>query len=200
MTKLVFSLLAAALVVVGAQAIIKEQCSWIIGKHPFDEERISGLWHVIAVAKNAPEQEPKTCAQYNVTYDKSNGDEKYIVKFTALDKEKKMVSFEGISKPRKSDRRSMFLGVMKKTGSETYDGIYNEAIVATDYDTYAVYVGCKPIFDSTTNEFGRRFVAAVLSRRPTLNEDIKNTLINVLSGYDIEPTNFKTVEHVDCPQ
>ncbi|XP_071439727.1 uncharacterized protein [Hetaerina americana] len=200
MAKVFFSLVVAVLVAVGAQANIKDQCSWFVGKHPFEEKRMEGIWHVIASASNHPDITTRTCARYNITYKKSDDDTKFIVKLSGLDKERKLMSFEGISRPKGSERRSMFLGVLKKIDSETYDGVYKEAILVSDYDTYAAYIGCRPTFDPVTNEFGRRYMAAVVSRKPTLSEDIKNTLINVFSGYNIDPSEFKHVEHKDCHQ
>ncbi|XP_071439627.1 uncharacterized protein [Hetaerina americana] len=200
MAKLQFSLVVAVLLVVGAQALVKEQCSPLIGKHPFDENRISGVWYIVACANSHPELQPGSCGRYNITYDSTKDDEKYMIQFSGLDKERKSFSYEGISRPSRTDRQSMFYGVIKKAGSESFEGIYRQAVLATDYDTYAIFIGCRSTFDPDTLQFGRRYHAAVLSRQQTLNEDVKKTLIDVLSGYDLVPSEFKPMEHVDCPQ
>ncbi|XP_046387945.1 uncharacterized protein LOC124157344 [Ischnura elegans] len=200
MAKLQLSLVAAMLLVAGAHAAIKDKCPFAIGKYPFDPEKMVGKWYVITCASNHPDQETKYCPKYEVTYQKTSGDEKFEVKFTALDKNRKELSYEGVSKPWQNEKVSMLFGVMKKSDAEKYDGVYMESIIATDYDNYAVYLGCKPTFDAAKNDFGRQYRAAVLSRKPTLSEDIKKTLVNVLSGYDIKETEFKVMEHTECPE
>jgi Lipocalin / cytosolic fatty-acid binding protein family len=75
--------------------------------------------------------------------------------------------------------------------------VFEQSIVATDYDTYAVVIFCNPTFNSETKEFGRDMIANIYARGKTMSEDTLKTLKSIVTSYDVEYNSMKKVAH-DC--
>ena len=76
-----------------------------------------------------------------------------------------------------------------------YAAVYKQAIIATDYATYALYMACRPEFDATTKTFGRSLYAEVWARQGvTLSKDTIDTLTSVLGSYDVDPASIKIMD------
>jgi hypothetical protein len=76
--------------------------------------------------------------------------------------------------------------------------VYKQSIVATDYDTYAIFVGCKMEFDEPKKTFNRELHAKIWGRKTSLSEETLKVLINILSSYDINMDEVKMINHTDC--
>jgi hypothetical protein len=75
--------------------------------------------------------------------------------------------------------------------------VYKKSIIATDYETYALSVACRPTFNSETKEFGRDLIAHIYARGKTLSEETLKTLKSTLTSYDIAYDSIKMMVH-DC--
>ncbi|KAJ9586121.1 hypothetical protein L9F63_020233 [Diploptera punctata] len=95
-------------------------------------------------------------------------------------------------------KTGIVLAVFKKDDSDKWSDVYKKSILATDYTSYALTLSCKQKFDEKTKEFTRHAVPEIWSRNLTLSQDVMDTLVNVVSGYDIDPSTIQKIDHTNC--
>ncbi|CAB3383356.1 Hypothetical predicted protein [Cloeon dipterum] len=183
--------LAALLAVAAADHHFK-RCPWTIGKYPFDEAKFAGEWNAIAYLPNEKFGEKK-CTKLSVSSFKGESGTTLNYKFTYIqdgkNKAGEMITFS------KGDKGAMAYATYKKEETSTFSPVYKQAIVATDYDTYALFLACRPTFNEETKEFGRDLHATILSRTTTLPEEKLKTLKSLLTSYDIEYDSIKLADN-----
>ncbi|XP_054152596.1 apolipoprotein D-like [Oppia nitens] len=71
--------------------------------------------------------------------------------------------------------------------------IKHYAVLATDYDSYALVWNCQPMI------VGHRQSAQIMSRRPTLDRKVIAELRELLANYDINQHYLTIVRQTNCP-
>ena len=188
------AVLALVAAVSGGMVSKPVKCPMAIGKYPFDMEKFQGDWYVAAGNERALEKKGK-CGKINFPYDKDykEGEAAMHSRFTGVSaKDSTPIAYENYFTPLFSDKAASYYGVSRPEGTNTYTPLYKHAIIATDYSSYAVYVACRPDFDANTKLFSRAIYAEIWTRQGiSLSKDTYETLTNVLSSYDIEPSSIK---------
>lgn len=168
---------------------------------------MAGEWYLV----NAIMDKSFTCGKfdYQVTKDA------HVIQFSGKMEDGTPFKGESFAQPMfgKPEKGANMLAVWKKesgnytgkykfnTVQQTYkffSGIFKQSIAVTDYENYAVFIGCRNIFDETTKSFNRHIKAGILSRKPTLPVETIQVLKNVISGYDIDVSTMKSIEHTSC--
>jgi len=189
------ALLALFVAVVAAGDLRKPKCPMAPGKYPFDAEKFSGEWNLVAGCSSSLESKGK-CGKYNVVYQKDNKDVAMTTRYTGVStKDSTPITFEALTSAVISDKAAFGYSVSRHEGSNSYSEVYKQSIIATDYNTYALYVACRPVFDAQNKNFDRKIYAEIWARQGvTLSKDTLDTLTSVLASYDIDTTDIKTVE------
>ncbi|XP_059486700.1 uncharacterized protein LOC132203163 [Neocloeon triangulifer] len=193
MNRYIFAL--AALLAVAAADHHQKKCPWVTGKYPFDESKFAGDWNVIAYVPN-PNFGEKKCTKLSVAAFKGEAGTTLNYKFNYFQDGKAKIG-EMISYL-KGDKGAMSYSTYKKEETSKFSPVFKQAIVATDYDSYAVCVTCRPTFNEETKEFSRDLYAVILARSATLPEDKLKTLKSILTSYDIEYDSIKLMDHTNC--
>ncbi|XP_069692730.1 apolipoprotein D-like [Periplaneta americana] len=174
----------------------KNRCPVALGRYPFNDTKFSGEWHLIAGTPLFGTKLSR-CGKY--TLERVTNEEYDIsVKYTATGDDGKPLVIEGLSKAYKPERSSLALGVWRKEGSEEWNGVYKQSVVATDYDNFAVFMACRPLFDPATKGFGRSMMAQIWGRNETLSKEVQDTLLSFLAGFDVDSESIQIVDRSNC--
>ncbi|XP_065341741.1 apolipoprotein D-like [Cloeon dipterum] len=181
----------AALLAVAAADYHFKRCPRTIGKYPFDEAKFAGEWNAVAYLPNGQFDENR-CTKLSVSSFKGESGTTLNYKLTYIldgkNKAGEVITFS------KGDKGAVAYATYKKDETSNFTAVYKQAIVATDYDTYAVFVACRPTFNEESKEFGRDLHATILSRTTTLPEEKLKTLKSLLTSYDIEYDSIKRAD------
>ncbi|XP_034242997.1 bilin-binding protein-like [Thrips palmi] len=187
-----------ALVAAASAHFYKPSCPMVPGKYPFDLDKFQGDWYLAAGNDLSLELKGK-CGK--VTFptlmkEKEGKDAVLSSRYTGVSiKDNTPIAYDFTMQPIISDKIANLYSVFRAEGSNTYSAIYKTSIVATDYNTYALYLACKPVFNAETKTYGRTLFSEIWTRKDvTLSKDTMDTLTNILSSYDIDATSIKTIE------
>ncbi|XP_065335917.1 apolipoprotein D-like [Cloeon dipterum] len=171
------------------------KCPKVFGKTPFDQQKFAGLWHMISYMETELTEEK--CARMNVTV-KTTEDGATILDYQLPHKtlDGSLKTDEVYSVAEKGKTAESF-AVFKQEGGQWSDP-YKKYIVATDYNTYAITISCKTIFNEEKMKMDRSMCAHVYSRNTTLPQQTLEILHNIMSSYDIDTASMKIMDHSNC--
>ncbi|CAG2065783.1 unnamed protein product [Timema podura] len=159
---------------------------------------MNGDWHLISGTPLMGEKLMTKCGKFSLYHEKKDLTVSTSLKFAGLSAEDNQPAvFEAMGQPMYPNK-SVTYGVWKKGGSSQWSGIYKQAIVATDYDTFAVFVACRPIFKEDTKTFDRHLIGHIWARESTLKPDVIATLKSILIGYDVDPADIHDIDRSNC--
>ncbi|PSN50543.1 hypothetical protein C0J52_03499 [Blattella germanica] len=76
--------------------------------------------------------------------------------------------------------------------------ILRHAVLATDYESYALIHACKEHYDEATDNFSKLVYDQIWSRTPHMDKALLHTLKSVMSSIDIEDDEWQDVTNDAC--
>ncbi|XP_053401113.1 apolipoprotein D-like [Mercenaria mercenaria] len=176
------SLLTVAVI---AQVPEKGKCPDVEVQKDFDPTKYFGKWYEIAKFYTSFETGQK-CNTATYT-PKVNGH--FTVYNTGLDSSDKEVNATGDAySPDENEKAKIKVQFSEKSPYADY------WVLDTDYETYTLIYSCINILDVTHLDF-----SWILSRKPTLDPEIKARLFQKVESYGIKSKNYKDDDQLSCP-
>ncbi|KAF4517092.1 hypothetical protein B566_EDAN007014 [Ephemera danica] len=186
--------LLLALVSVHGLKELTKKCPKVIAKNPFDSSKYFGRWYVVAGLPYSVEDTASAeCVMYDVTKASDSSPIHTTLKYTMNNT---VYTEQMYSRLVPTGGATVY--IIADQGGGNWGDIYKESIVATDYEQYAVLIGCQLIFDPVSKQFGRQLYADIASRTTSLDEKVLDTLKNFISSYDIEATKIIKGDFSNC--
>ena len=77
-------------------------------------------------------------------------------------------------------------------------GVAKHAVLASDYENYAIIHACVEKYDEKTDEFSKLVFDQIWSRSATMDPTLLKTLKSIMSSIDIEDSEWEDVDNTDC--
>ncbi|KAK7794355.1 hypothetical protein R5R35_007239 [Gryllus longicercus] len=176
------------------------RCPPPLGKFPFDAQKFSGEWFVVARTPllKIPDVDSK-CHKFTYSTESQGNETRVSMKITIKTDEKAMEPEVKGHFSNRPNAGSVMQGVWRPSaGDKWMPGVFTTSVLVTDYDTYAVTVTCKEMYFDKTDSFDRLLIPHVLSRTPELEANALAVLKNVLTGIDIDEDTIKDQDNSGC--
>ncbi|CAB3383362.1 Hypothetical predicted protein [Cloeon dipterum] len=166
-------------------------CPELEGKTDFDAEKFSGHWYYAAYNINANRPWTIKCAEFNVTASKSStsGLNKLAYLYSYISNGRKIyvtMKTENFD----PELPGLFYSAGKRIQSDFWSDVHEAAIVATDYENYAVAILCSPVFNIDKKNFEPSLWGYIWSRSRSLDDHTFSVLKNVLVDNGVDVTSI----------
>ncbi|XP_059490102.1 uncharacterized protein LOC132205185 [Neocloeon triangulifer] len=161
-------------------------CPELEGKLDFKPEKFVGQWYYAAYNTNPNRPWQIKCAEFNVTSRQveNTGRHKLNYLFSYISNERKIyvtMHTESVD----PELPGSFYSVGKRVQSDFWSDVHRAAIVATDYENYAVAILCSPVFRVDTKDFEASVWGYIWTRSRVLDDETFSVLKNVLIDHGV---------------
>ncbi|XP_069676803.1 apolipoprotein D-like [Periplaneta americana] len=175
------------------------RCLNSLGKFPFDEQKFSGEWFVVARVFRPNKMPGKvTCDKLHYTAEMDgNLTRTHIDVHLNLDDGSNSV-WEGKGQAIKPGFASVTAMAWKNTKDDKWHSVLKHTILSTDYDSYALVHACKENYDDKDDSFTKFVFDQIWSRTKAMDAGLLKTLKSVMSSLDIEEDEWDDVGNETC--
>ncbi|KAJ9581433.1 hypothetical protein L9F63_023365 [Diploptera punctata] len=191
-------LLAVCITLVASHHFHTNRCLPAMGKYPFDEQKFSGDWYVVSRAFRPDEFGALKC-------DKLHYSAELVGNLTRTTLDVHIKQEDGTEQHWMGKGQAMLPGYSSTTSMawrnsdiDEWHSVARHAVLATDYDSYALIHACIERYDGNTDDFSKMVFDQIWSRTTTLDDATIKTLKSIMSSFDLEEGDWNDVPNTDC--
>ncbi|KAJ9581432.1 hypothetical protein L9F63_023364 [Diploptera punctata] len=189
--------LAVCTTLVASHHFHTNRCLPAMGKYPFDEQKFSGDWYIVSRAFR-PINFPTKCDKLQYKAEMVGNLTRTSIDIHVKLEDGKEQHWMGKGQailPGYSSTTSM---AWKSSDNDEWHSVARHAVLATDYDSYAIIHACLERYDANTDDFTKLVFDQIWSRTATMDAATLKILKSIMSSLDIQDDDWIDIPQTDC--